>query len=393
MPLLQSIVAKAYYPLLAVGIFYFTCLGLLTHPVIQNNAIYMQKLKLTWRQDLTRPEQFGFAKNQVTPFYLNTTDGESIFAWHVLPLGLYMEHRDELAELETGIETNPAEHRSLQLLKDDPEARLIIHFHGNAGTLGAGIRPIYLRSLSSAHPSKIHILAIDYRGFGLSSGVPSEAGLIEDGLTAFRFASSLGIPSSRIALVGQSLGTAVTIGVADSLASQTPKQELAAVITIAGFSNMKELLQTYHIGGFIPILSPLRGYPKVRGFFESFIYESWNTTARIGSLVKNSPSLSLVLIHAKNDFEIPWQHCEKLFAYATNAAVLQGGEHAEPLTLGEALEIRKVKNYGYESTHAWWPEERSYGRTISQWLVKWGGHNQVVMSAGTSVIVSKALGL
>jgi hypothetical protein len=87
----------------------------------------MQKLQLTWRQDLTRPEQFGFAKNQVTPFYLNTTDGESIFAWHVLPLGLYMEHRDELAELETGIETNPAERRSLQLLKDDPEARLIIH--------------------------------------------------------------------------------------------------------------------------------------------------------------------------------------------------------------------------------------------------------------------------
>lgn len=38
-----------------------------------------------------------------------------------------MEHREELAELETGIETNPAERKSLQLLKDDPEARLIIH--------------------------------------------------------------------------------------------------------------------------------------------------------------------------------------------------------------------------------------------------------------------------
>jgi abhydrolase domain-containing protein 12 len=181
--------------------------------------------------------------------------------------------------------------------------------------------------------------------------------------------------------------------VADALASQEPKQELAAVITIAGFSNMKELLQTYHIGGFIPILSPLRGYPKVRGFFESFIYESWNTTARIASLVKNSPALNLVLIHAKNDWEIPWQHCEKLFAYAANAAVLQGGDQVEPLTLGQALEMREVKNYGYESTHAWWPEERSYGRRINQWLVKWGGHNQVVMSAGTSVIVSKALGL
>jgi abhydrolase domain-containing protein 12 len=87
----------------------------------------MQKLKLTWLSDLVRPEQFGFAKNQVTPFYLNTTDGESIFAWHVLPLGTYMLHREELAEQETGIVAAPTSTKNLELLKNDPEARLIIH--------------------------------------------------------------------------------------------------------------------------------------------------------------------------------------------------------------------------------------------------------------------------
>jgi len=264
--------------------------------------------------------------------------------------------------------------------------------HGNAGTVGAGVRPIYLRSLSAAHPSKIHILSIDYRGFGLSSGTPSEDGVIKDGVAAFRFAvDKLGIPPSRIALVGQSLGTGVTIGVAEFLAIQSPSEELAAVILIAGFSNLKELLQTYRIGGYIPILSPLRGYPKLQEFLVKYVLESWNTTVRIGSLVKHSPNLNLILIHAKNDFEIPWRHCDTLFVHAANAAALIGG--GEPLTIAQALEERVVKTYGDESTLALWPEGKSNGRRISQWLVKWGGHNKVVMSAGTSVIVAKAFGL
>lgn len=87
----------------------------------------MHRLKLTWLRDLTKPELFGFAKNQVTPFFLNTTDGESIFAWHVVPLGAYMEHRDDLVAQDTGIVADPTTSKGLQLLMADPEARLIIH--------------------------------------------------------------------------------------------------------------------------------------------------------------------------------------------------------------------------------------------------------------------------
>ncbi|KAA8908211.1 Alpha/Beta hydrolase protein [Sphaerosporella brunnea] len=386
---------KAYYSLMFMGVVYFICLGLLTFPVIQNNAIYLHKLQLTWQSDLIRPEQFGFAKNQVTPFFLNTTDGESIFAWHVLPLGTYMHHREELAEQETGVATDPVSTKNLQLLKDDPEARLIIHcIHGNAGTLGAGYRPVYLRSLSAAHPSKIHVLAIDYRGFGLSTGTPSEQGLINDGLSAVRFAvDQLGISPSQIALVGQSLGTAVTFGVAESLASQSPPEELGAVISIAGFSNLKELLLTYRIGGYIPILAPLRGYPKIQKWFSNFVVEPWSSVTRVASLVKNSPNLNLVLIHAKNDYEIPWIHSDLLFVHAASAArkTLEGED--TKMKISDALDAKVLTSYGHESTLATWPEEMSNGRRISQWLVRWGGHNAVVTSASTAVIVARALGL
>lgn len=34
-----------------------------------DSAIYMNLLKVTWRQDLTKPEEFGFASTFVHSFY------------------------------------------------------------------------------------------------------------------------------------------------------------------------------------------------------------------------------------------------------------------------------------------------------------------------------------
>lgn len=389
---LLPIFKKAYWSFALLGGLYFVCLVFLTIPVVQNNAIYMQKLQLTWFNDLTKPEQFGFAKNQVTPLFLHTPDNETIFAWHVLPLGTYMKHREELVTGESGVPKNPLETKNLQLLMQDPEARLIIHFHGNAGTLGAGFRPVYMRSLSAGDPFKIHILAIDYRGFGLSSGTPSEAGLITDGLTAVRFAiDTLGISPSRIAIVGQSLGTGVTFAVAEALAIN--KEEVAAVIPIAAFSDLRNLILTYRIGGWFPILSPLRGYPHIQRFFTGYLYETWNSEERASSLVRHSPNLNLVLVHADNDAEIPWHHCDAIFAAVVNTTELLTADDKNGLTVNEATAAKVITSYGDESTLALWPGERSKGRRISQWVVKWGGHNEVVTGAGMSVIVAKAFGL
>ncbi|KAG0124275.1 Alpha/Beta hydrolase protein [Tuber indicum] len=381
---------KAYWPLVALGAFYFVVLGLLTVPWIQNNAIYMHRMKVTWRQDLKKPEEFGFAKNQVAPFFLKTPDGEDIFVWHVLPLGLYKEHRESLVKQNTGLISNPLESENIKLLIADPEARLIIHFHGNAGTVGASWRPTYLRSLSAGDPSKIHIIALDYRGFGLSSGTPSEQGLITDAIASVNWAiNTLGISPSRIAVVGQSLGTAVAIATAEKLATHpTSPIELGAVIAIAGFSNMKELILTYNIFGWLPVLSPLRPYPFLQRFFANFIIDTWESDKRIASLIKSSKKLNFIVLHAYNDFDIPWQHSDRLFVTAANAT--QSGNE---LTWLEIMGLMERIEFGEESYQNKWPTARSNGHSIEQWVVRWGGHNQVVASAGTSVIVAKALGL
>ncbi|KAL7269156.1 hypothetical protein RUND412_008195 [Rhizina undulata] len=389
---MAPIFKKAYWSLAAMGAFYFVSLGLLTHPFIQRNAIYMHKLEITWRKDLTKPEEFGFAKDQVTPFFLPTRDGEKLFAWHVLPLGLYMEHRDELVAQESGLKANELQTPSLKLLLDDPDARLIIHFHGNAGTLGSSWRPFYLRSLSAAHPSKIHILAIDYRGYGLSSGTPSEEGLITDGLSAVDWAIKAGVSPDRIALVGQSLGTAVTFGVAERLATDPENPtEVGAVVSIAGFSDMRTLILTYTIAGFFPILSPLRPYPSLQKFFSNFVLETWNSTERVKSLVRASKNLKLIILHAYNDFEIPWAHSDALFRAAASAT--SDEEFHEPQGSIQIDKLKQRTDFGEESYRSSWPAELSKGNSIEQWVVKWGGHNQVVAGAGTSVIVAKALGL
>lgn len=68
-----------------------------------------------------------YLENQVTPFFLDTPDGEKIFAWHVLPLGLYKAHRDDLVKQPDGIPENVLQSEGIKLLMSDPEARLIIH--------------------------------------------------------------------------------------------------------------------------------------------------------------------------------------------------------------------------------------------------------------------------
>jgi abhydrolase domain-containing protein 12 len=54
---------------------YAVIIGLLTTPTFQAHVVYLHKIQMTWFKDLNVPETFGFLKNQVTPFYLETFEG------------------------------------------------------------------------------------------------------------------------------------------------------------------------------------------------------------------------------------------------------------------------------------------------------------------------------
>jgi hypothetical protein len=92
----------------------------------------------------------------------------------------------------------------------------VVFFQGNAGFLQ---RPRVQRHLHVLHGLGYNVLSFDYRGYGRSGGVPSEAGLYEDGFAAYNYVIGLGVPTSRIILAGQSLGSAVAVELATRVGS------------------------------------------------------------------------------------------------------------------------------------------------------------------------------
>ena len=123
---------------------------------------------------------------------------------------------------------------------------MILHMHGAGGTLASGYRVPKYRALSAGHPRKIHVLTFDYRGFGKSTGSPSEAGLLEDALVVVDWAMNVtGIPPSRILVLGKSMGTAVSIAVSKHLALQGPPIIFAGMVLVVPFVDVATLVSTY----------------------------------------------------------------------------------------------------------------------------------------------------
>ncbi|MCJ1391027.1 hypothetical protein MMC18_003888 [Xylographa bjoerkii] len=315
---------KTFLVIGAIPLLYISVLLLLLNGRVQRHALYAHKVNTAWWQDLNEPEQWGFLKNQVQTFNLTTPDGEVLYAWHIVPVSLYSKNQKALLLEPLGLASDASNTRAIRLLREDPESRLVISFHGNAGTVAQGWRTDTYRALAAAAADKVHVLTVDYRGFGYSTGSPTEEGLIVDGVTLVNWALEVAnIPPDRIVIVGQSLGTAVATAVTEHFIVQR-QIEFAGVALIAAFSDLPTLMLTYAAGGVVPFLSPLRIYPKVQQFFSHRIKDTWRTRDRLANMVRHSRKLDLVLIHAKNDYDIPWSHSNALFYAAANATSERG---------------------------------------------------------------------
>jgi fermentation-respiration switch protein FrsA (DUF1100 family) len=104
-----------------------------------------------------------------------------------------------------------------------PDARgTVIFCHGNAGNISHRVST--LRILAGLG---MDVLIFDYRGFGTSTGDPSEEGLYADAMAAWRFLGARGTDPERTVIMGRSLGG----GVAVWLASQVDAAGLVAEST------------------------------------------------------------------------------------------------------------------------------------------------------------------
>jgi len=168
---------------------------------------------------------------------------------------------------------------------DGPKA--LIYFGGNAEDVSRN-----LEEFSQAFPDHALYL-MHYRGFGGSTGKPSEEAIARDALTLFdRVYSS----HTQVAVVGRSLGS----GVAVRLASQRPA---ARLILITPYNSLEELAVRQY-----PIF-PVKWLLKDR-------FDSWKYAAHI--------SIPTLLLAAEQDDIIPRSSTEALYRhFAQGVAVLK----------------------------------------------------------------------
>ena len=189
-------------------------------------------------------------------------------------------------------------------LPSEGASRALLFLHGNAGN--ASHR---LPNAAELVRLGIHVLLLDYRGYGLSEGSPSEQGVYADARAGLaHLVARRGIPETRVVLFGRSLGGAVAV----ELARGRP---LAGVILESTFPSAAEMARS--------VLGPL-GAILARGRFES--------DRKIGQV--RSP---LLFFHGDRDEVVDFALGQRLFEVAPDPKefeVISGAGHNDTTLVG-----------------------------------------------------------
>ncbi|HUZ92243.1 MAG TPA: alpha/beta hydrolase [Methylocella sp.] len=231
-------------------------------------TVFQRRLQYFPDRRLTELAQTGMSGGE--ELRLTTTDGETLIAWYFPP-------------------------------KDGRP--LILYFHGNGGALVDRV-PRFRMFTACGYG----LLAVSYRGYGGSSGSPTQSGLMQDGEAAYREARARGYDGDRIVLMGASLGTGVAIALAAT-------REAAALVLEAPYLSALDVAYAHY-----PIF-PVR----------------WLMLDQFHSdLVIRDVHVPILMVHGEEDDVIPISSAKRLFELANEPKAfvsVPGGGH---LVLGSA---------------------------------------------------------
>lgn len=222
------------------------------------------------REVETTPARIGLLFRDVE---LKTSDGETLHGW-------WLPHEDSRAT--------------------------VLFLHGNAGNISHR-----LDSLQIFHELGVDVLIIDYRGYGRSSGKPSEAGLYRDASAAWDWLTGdRGIAGEDIIVFGRSLGAAVA-------------SELATRVDAAGLVVESAFTSVPDIGAELYWWLPVRWLSRLD-------FDTARYLART--------ELPVLVVHSTEDEIIPFPHGRRLYEMAGDRAALlelQGGHNTGFLESGQ----------------------------------------------------------
>ncbi|MDZ7269125.1 MAG: alpha/beta hydrolase [candidate division KSB1 bacterium] len=226
-----------------------------------------------------QPERFGLS---VQDAYFTTAEGATLHGWFV---------------------PHPA-----------PVASLLMA-HGNAGNLSDRVE--WLVRLQRQVPA--HLFMFDYRGYGRSTGSPSEENCYRDAEAAYDWLHQH-VPGLPIIAHGHSLGSAVVI----ELAGRRP---LTGLIIEAGFTDAADMARLM-FGG-LPM-----------GWLTSM---KWASREKVAQL-----TLPKLFLHGDRDEVVPYSLGQKLFAAAAHPkhfVTLTGVDHNDSFLAGGENYYRVLRDF------------------------------------------------
>lgn len=181
---------------------------------------------------------------------------------------------------------------------------VVLYLHGNSGNITSrgDVLELYRDRLGAS------VLVFDYRGYGRSEGIPTEAGVFADGRAARQWlARRTGVKETDIILVGHSLGG----GVATDLAAQDGARGLVLESTFASLPDV-----AFNHFPLLPYRQLMRSH--------------MDSESKIAHY--RGP---LLMRHGDDDRIVPYESGKKLFAAANEPKefiTIPGGHHNDAPT-------------------------------------------------------------
>lgn len=164
--------------------------GLTLLYVFQHKLLYFPDVPSGYRTHMLNPTDFGLPEPE--SHFVTMRDGVKIHVW------LFVH----------GPDARPSKYMVSAGLKSRPT---VIFYHGNAGNMS--FRNDNFRALF--HECGANVVAVEYRGYGLSEGTPSEEALRSDAIEVLDWISrKTQLDQSRLFLLGRSIGGSVAVHLA-----------------------------------------------------------------------------------------------------------------------------------------------------------------------------------
>lgn len=200
-------------------------------------------------------------------------------------------------------------------IPSDKSDLAVLMFHGNAGNASHRLPDaVGLWELG------VSVLLLDYRGYGLSEGKPSEEGVYLDARAAMAYmVGDRGFPERRIAIYGRSLGTAVAVDLARG-------RKLSGVILVAPMSTGKDVVEKSGLG-----------------WLAIGVGEPFDSMSKIDEI-----EAPLLIFHGPDDEVIPIDLGRKLFDAATvekEFVVVDGAGHNDLVGFAPGLYYEKIRAF------------------------------------------------